>query len=297
MKKKRFLLHSMISIFALGAVLAGCSSAKTASTTDDKKINVVATTDFYGEVAKNVLGKHGTVTSIINNPNVDPHDYEPTTKTAKTVSKSDILLYNGIGYDAWAKKLSGGKKIAVGEDIMNKKDGDNEHLWYNSETMPKVANYLATEYGKKDPKHKKQFKANAKKYSESLKDLHSMISEIKENSDNKPVDVSEPVFDYALADMGYKVNNQHFSESVEKGTDPSPSDIKSMQDDIKNRKIAFFVENTQATDKVVANLVKLCKEHNVPVVKVTETLPKDKNYHQWMKSQYQQVLDIQKSER
>lgn len=124
-----------------------------------------------------------------------------------------------------------------------------------------------------------------------------MISEIKENSDNKPVDVSEPVFDYALADMGYKVNNQHFSESVEKGTDPSPSDIKSMQDDIKNRKIAFFVENTQATDKVVANLVKLCKEHNVPVVKVTETLPKDKNYHQWMKSQYQQVLDIQKSER
>ncbi|WP_311407716.1 metal ABC transporter solute-binding protein [Liquorilactobacillus uvarum] len=295
MIKKKFILHSIIGIFALGAVLTGCSSQKKAAA-DTKKINVVATTDFYGEVAKKVLGDHGTVTSIINNPNIDPHDYEPTTKTAKIASKSDILLYNGVGYDTWAKKLSGGTKVAVGEDILNKKDGDNEHLWYNSKTMPRVARYLATEYGKKDSKHKKQFKANAEKYVDSLKDLQTMINKIKQNSDNKLVDVSEPVFDYALSDMGYKVNNQHFSESVEKGTDPSPSDIKKMQEDIKNRKIAFFVENTQATDKVVTNLVKLCKENNVPVVKVTETLPKNKTYHQWMASQYQQVLDIQKSE-
>ncbi|WP_057875229.1 metal ABC transporter solute-binding protein [Liquorilactobacillus aquaticus] len=293
--KKRIFLHSIIGLFALGAVLSGCSPQKRSST--NKKINVVATTDFYGEVAKKVLGNYGTVTSIINNPNIDPHDYEPTTKTAKIASKSDLLLYNGVGYDTWAEKLSGGSKVAVGEDIMNKKDGDNEHLWYNSETMSRVARYLATEYGKKDSKHKKQFKANAEKYVDSLRDLQSMINKIKQNSNNKLVDVSEPVFDYALSDMGYKINNRHFSDSVEKGTDPSPSDIKKMQDDIKNRKIAFFVENTQATDKVVSNLVELCQKHNVPVVKITETLPKNKNYHQWMAAQYQQVLDIQRSER
>ncbi|KRM97287.1 ABC transporter substrate-binding protein [Liquorilactobacillus aquaticus DSM 21051] len=295
MIKKRIFLHSIIGLFALGAVLSGCSPQKRSST--NKKINVVATTDFYGEVAKKVLGNYGTVTSIINNPNIDPHDYEPTTKTAKIASKSDLLLYNGVGYDTWAEKLSGGSKVAVGEDIMNKKDGDNEHLWYNSETMSRVARYLATEYGKKDSKHKKQFKANAEKYVDSLRDLQSMINKIKQNSNNKLVDVSEPVFDYALSDMGYKINNRHFSDSVEKGTDPSPSDIKKMQDDIKNRKIAFFVENTQATDKVVSNLVELCQKHNVPVVKITETLPKNKNYHQWMAAQYQQVLDIQRSER
>lgn len=289
MKKKNYLFL----LLSLILILAGCSANTQKKA---KGISVVATTDFYGEVAKAVLGSHGSVTSIINNPSIDPHDFEPTTKTAKTVANSAILLYNGIGYDSWAKKLSGAKKIAVGEDIMNKKDGDNEHLWYNSKTMPAVAKYLAKRFGKIDSKHKEEYLKNAKKYANSLSKLDTMINQIKKNSNNKLVDVSEPVFDYALQDMGYKVNNVHFSNSVEKGTDPSPSDIKDMQNDIKNHKIAFFVQNTQASDKVVKNLVALCKQYNVPVVSVTETLPKHKDYFNWMKGEYQQVLNIQKSE-
>ncbi|KRM92223.1 metal ABC transporter solute-binding protein [Liquorilactobacillus cacaonum] len=287
MKKRNYLFL----VLALILILAGCSATTVKKT---KGISVVATTDFYGEVAKAVLGSNGSVTSIINNPNIDPHDFEPTTKTAKTVANSDILLYNGIGYDSWAKKLSGAKKIAVGEDIMHKKDGDNEHLWYNNKTMSATAKYLAVRFGKIDSKHKAEYQKNAKKYISSLSELTTLIKQIRKNSNNKLVDVSEPVFDYALKDMGYKINNVHFSNSVEKGTDPSPSDIKNMQNDIKKQKIAFFVQNTQASDKVVKNLVAMCKKYNVPVVNVTETLPTGKNYLQWMKEEYQQVLNIQK---
>ncbi|KRL99179.1 metal ABC transporter solute-binding protein [Liquorilactobacillus satsumensis] len=292
MKKISYFLSFLI----LGLFLTGCSLGSKSST-QKSGIKVVATTDFYGEVAKAVLGNHGQVSSIINSPNVDPHDYEPTTKVAKLVAKSDLLLYNGIGYDGWAKKLSGSKKIAVGEDIMKKKDGDNEHLWYNSKTMPRIANYLADYYSKLDPTHKKEYQKNAQKYISSLTELSKLTAQIKQNSKHKLVDVSEPVFDYALDDMGYQVNNTHFSDAVEKGTDPSPSDIKGMQDDIKQRKIAFFVRNTQASDKTVDNLVKLCKQYQVPVVNVTETLPAHKNYFNWMKAQYQQVLNIQKDEK
>ena len=97
------------------------------------KIKVVTTTDFYGQVAEEVLGNKGKVTSIINNPSVDPHDYEPTTQTAKQVSNANIVIYNGLGYDSWITKLSNGKKkIDVATDVMHAKDGDNEHLWYNS---------------------------------------------------------------------------------------------------------------------------------------------------------------------
>ena len=99
-----------------------------------------------------------------------------------------------------------------------------------------------------------------------------------------------------MEELGYSENNTHFSKSVEDGTDPSPKDIKAMQDDIKNKKISFFVQNTQATDKTVGQLVKLAKKHDVPVLNVTETMPKCKNYKQWMLSQYKQLEKIQKSE-
>ena len=84
---------------------------------------------------------------MINNPSVDPHDYEPTSKIAKEVANSNVLVANGVGYDGWMSKLAKNAPkatyIKVGEDLLDKKDGDNPHLWYNPKTMPKLANDLA----------------------------------------------------------------------------------------------------------------------------------------------------------
>ncbi len=230
----------------------------------------------------------------------DPHDFEPTTQTAKDVAKGQIILSNGLGYDSWMQKLveannqKGVTDLRVGEDIMKKQDGDNEHLWYNKKTVPKLANRLAALYAKRDPKHKAAYHKNAQRYIKSLATLDNKITTIRQHSNGEKVDVSEPVFDYALAETGYKVNNTHFAKSVEDGTDPSPADIKAMQADIKGHKIAFFVENTQANDKIINNLIKLAKDNNVPVLKVTETLPKGLTYKEWMLKQYNQLETIQK---
>ncbi len=263
------------------------------------KIKVVASVDFYGEVAKAVLGNKGTVTSVIKNPNIDPHDYQPTSQVAKTVSQADFVLYNGIGYDTWMTKLADNSsktvKIRVGEDLLNKKNGDNPHLWYQSKTMPKLANYLADRFSKAQPKNKAYFKKNAAKFIKSIKPIQTKLTQLSKNSHNKLVDVSEPVFDYALAELGYKENNTHFAKSVEDSTDPAPKDIKTMQHDMTSGKVAFFVENTQASDKIVKNIVKLAKAHNVPVLKVTETMPRGKNYKQWMLDQLAALAKIQKT--
>lgn len=293
MKKLLTLLLSALALVTLALGLGACSK-KASTSASSGNLKIVATTDFYGQVAKEVLGKYGTVTSIIKNPSVDPHEYSPTTKVAKVVANSDLVLYNGLEYDTWVKKLGGSKYLSVAS-ITKQKIGANEHLWYKKNTMAKVAQALATEYGKLDSKHKKQFEANAKKYQAKLATLNTMLAKIKKNSDGKKVAVSEPVFDYALQAMGYTVINNHFAKATEDGTDPSYSDIKDLQTAIKNHEIAFFVENIQTDSKTVNNIVNLCKENNVPVVKVTETLPSGKNYIQWMTSEYKQVLKIQNS--
>lgn len=295
---KRLLAGISVALLAIFAVACGSNGAAKQSSSNGSKIQVVASLDFYGEVAKAVGGNKVSVQSIINNPAVDPHDYEPTTKVGKSVASADLVVASGIGYDGWMDKVvkSADKSknyLRVADDLMNKKEGDNEHIWYDPRTMPKLANTLADKFAKKDPADKATFKANAKKYIASLDDLNTLINKLKSKVNVQLVDVSEPVFGYALDYLGYKVNDDHFSKSTEDGTDYSAKDIHGIETDIKEKKIAFFVNNIQASSKTVNQLVKLAEQNNVPVLKVTETLPKGKNYRTWMTSQYQQLEKIQ----
>ncbi len=301
MVKKSKLFALIVALFSVLLFVAGCSS-NGGSSAKSEKINVVTTTDFYGEVAKAVAGDKGKVTSVINNPNVDPHDYNPTTKIGTEVAKANVVVANGVGYDTWMSKLvkdnSKVKYIRVGELLMGKKDGDNPHLWYKPETMPKLANALAAKFGKMQPKNKAYFKKNAKKYIDSLKPVNDKIDSlnaIAKKSKSKDVYVSEPVFDYALEAAGFKVGNKKFEEDTENGVDQAPSTIKNMQAGIKGKKIAFFVFNKQVDSKTVDNMVSLSKKNNVPVLPVTETLPAGKTYKTWMLSQYTQLEKILKN--
>ena len=295
---KKVILPLAFLILAVG--VAGCSTNKT--TQQSNKINVVATTDFYGAAAKAVLGNKGTVTSVINNPNVDPHDYEPTANVGKEVSKANIVVANGIGYDGWMDKLAKNTKeqiyIKVGDDLLGKKDGDNPHLWYRPTTMPTLVNQLVKKYTKLQPNNKKYFKKNAQKYILSLKPVNQEIDKLKKmarNQNNKAVYVSEPVFDYALEAMGFKVENHSFEEDTENDVDYAPKTIKQMQAGIENHKISLFVFNKQVDSKTVNNFVNLAKKNKIPVLPVTETLPKGENYKSWMLGQYKQLYSILQS--
>ncbi|WP_048000565.1 metal ABC transporter solute-binding protein [Lactiplantibacillus herbarum] len=295
MKLRRVGLIIMVLIG--GGVLSGCQKQATKDST--AKINIVTTTNFYGEVAKAVGGDRVKVTSIINQPSVDPHDFEPTPAVAQKVAKADIVLANGIGYDGWMNKVvqstDSAQFIRVGEDVLKRKAGVNEHLWYDTQTMPAVAEYLANQLAKKRPQDRAYFEANAKKYVATLKPVQRVVKQLQakvQKLDNRDVLVSEPVFDYALTNLGFKVGNTDFENAVEKGTDPSPKVIQNMQTALKKGQVACFVDNSQVSDKIVDNMVTLANKNKVPVLKVTETMPANMTYQQWMLKQYQQLNQL-----
>ncbi len=301
---KRFKNVVGIMLLLVAAILTTACSRQTNSA-NKGKIIITSTMDFYGEVAKAVAGKQGQVTSIITDPNVDPHDYDPAPSTAQKVAKSRIVIANGLGYDSWMNNLvkNGNDNlqyIKVGEKIMGQKSGDNPHLWYDPQTMPRVANELARRFGKIQPKNKQYFKQNAQKYIASLKPITAKIAQVKKaakKDGRQQVYVSEPVFDYAIKAMGFTIGDPKFENDTEKGTDPAPSTIKAMQKGIQDKKIAFFVDNKQASSKTVANLITQAKKQGIPVLKVTETMPAHKNYQQWMVDQYDQLLEILQKEK
>src|SRR4051812_24597359 len=167
------LTASLFLLFLLSACSSSSNDKSTSKSDSSGIIKIVAAENFYGEVAKAVGGDHVEVANILDNPNTDPHDFEPTPDVARTVSNSQMIIYNGVGYDSWMDKLinaeSSSKSITkVADDVMGKKEGDNEHIWYNPETMPKLAKKLADDMAKLDPSHAQTYQKNAQTYIDSL---------------------------------------------------------------------------------------------------------------------------------
>lgn len=290
--KSLFIMGLMGMIMLLASA---CSNKKGAKTNSDK-VSIVTTTNVYADIAKNVVGKYGSVQAIIKNSATDPHDFEPTTADAKELTKANIIVANGLGYDTWMNKLASSvskKPVLVGEDLMGLKKGDNPHIWYDLDMPTKYVNYLVKRLSKLDKKHAAYFKENGDKYLAKVAEI-KQIAKSTDKKNNKPVFVSEPVFDYGLEEAGYKIGDKEFEEAIENGTDPSPKTINKMTNEIKDKKIAFFVNNTQASSSTVKTFVKLAKENGVPVLNVRETIPNHMTYLDWMRENYQNLANISK---
>lgn len=292
------------SLFIMGLMgmimlLASACSNKDQAKTKSDKVSIVTTTNVYADIAKNVAGKYGSVQAIIKNSATDPHDFEPTTADAKKLTNANIIVANGLGYDSWMNKLASSvskKPVLVGEDLMGLKKGDNPHIWYDLDMPTKYVNYLVKRLSKLDKKHAAYFKENGDKYLAKIAKVKQIAksADKKNNKHNKHVFVSEPVFDYGLEEAGYKIGDKEFEEAIENGTDPSPKTINKMTNEIKDKKIAFFVNNTQASSSTVKTFVKLAKENSLPVLNVRETIPNHMTYLDWMRENYQNLANISK---
>lgn len=269
-----------------------------------KPVRVVTSLGVYGEVAKAVAGSHGQVTTIINSTAVDPHDYQPSTAQAEEVSRANVVVVNGLGYDYWLNKLVASNSrhpvmINVARQVSGKTAGDNEHVWYQPQTLPQLADKLARQFAKQDPRHANDYYQNAQHYRQQLAPLSQAIDRAKRNArnaGNRRVAVTEPVFDYALNNLGYQISDSHFAKAIEDGSDPSPADIQHLRNDIIHHQIAFLVENTQSSDKTIDNIVRLAHREKIPVLKVTETKERDVSDVQWLLGEYCQLIKIQERE-
>lgn len=291
-----YLLYGLIFVF----MLTGCASSTNSDNSqnnNDGKIQIVAVESFYAEVAEAIGGDRVQVLSVIRGHDVDPHDFEPTTETARQIHHADIIIYNGLGYDDWVEKMiasSGGNTktvINVGEDVLDKKHGDNEHIWYHPGTMPKLAKLLVDKLSSLEPSHGDEYKANETKYAATLAPLTEMIQQLEQPTP-VAVAVTEPVFDYMLEQLNYTVSNARFAKAIAEETDPAATDIVAFQNSISQKKIQFIVHNVQTHSPIVTNIIQLAKTHQIPVVEVTEMEPEGFTYVQWMTEQLQQIAAL-----
>ncbi len=252
----------VLAAAALVAALAGCSTS--AAPASSGKIVAVGAENQYTSVIAQIGGRYVSASSILSNPNTDPHTFEASASVAQTISSAGLIVQNGLGYDDFMAKLEAAspnsKRIVVSaQKVLGLPDSTrNPHLWYSPKTMPAVGKSILAGLTKLQPAHRAYFAANLAKFDASLATWTTAIAAFKSAHPGVAVATTEPVADYLLESAG--VDNRTpwaLQAAIMNDTDPAPQDVAVQNGLLTDKKVAVFVYNQQVTDSITENYLKL----------------------------------------
>jgi zinc/manganese transport system substrate-binding protein len=278
---------------AVAIALAGCATKPGTASGRSGTVTVVAVENFWGNLAAQLGGTHAKVTSLIDNPAADPHDYEPTAADARAIAFARLVIVNGVGYDSWATRLVDADPsttrttLNVG-DLVGAKGGDNPHLWYRPDTVRRVVDAITAGYKKADPADAAYFDAqHATVLTRNLRPYFDLVDEIRNTYGGTAVGASESIFAMISPALGLNLlTPPAFLTAISEGDDPAAADKATIDTQIRTRQIKVYVYNSQnATPDVQAQL-NAARAAGIPVTAMTETLtPAGASFQDWQVAQ------------
>lgn len=259
-------------------------------------VHVVAAENFWGNITAQIGGHDIEVTSLITGPNADPHIFETDARDAALLAQAKVVVENGAGYDSWMNSLlgaNGGQPgIVNAAAVLHVTGSDpNPHLWYDIPRVPKVAAAIAAALTKAAPQDAPTFRHNLATFDASLRPLDATLATIKKHFHNVSVAYTERVPGYLLADAHLDVKTPTgFARAIENGTDPGAADTVAMRDLLTKHDVNVLLYNVQAVTPVTTQMRALAKQHRIPVVGVSETMPGRATYQQWQGAQLADLL-------
>jgi len=274
------------AVFALALLLAPLAQAVPVRAAENQ-IAVVAAENFYGDMARQIGGDRVSVASIMNNPDQDPHLFETTPGIVRQIAAAQIVILNGANYDSWMDKLLAAgprrdRTVINASRLVNYKSGDNPHLWYDPTTMPAVATAIADALAKVDSAHAADYSARLKVTLTALNQITQKVAQLKAKHGGAPITATEPVFGPMARALGLTMRNERFQLAMMNDTEPSARDIAAFENDLKEGKVRLLIYNSQVSDRLTERLRDIAKRAKVPVIGVTETMPANVKFQDWL---------------
>jgi zinc/manganese transport system substrate-binding protein len=278
----------------LAMVLAGCASASSVAPRPAPSnavtggpgpagnavpIKVIGTENFYADLLSQVGGERVQATSLLNDPNADPHAFESSPADAAQVADARLVIENGLGYDGFMDKLlaaspSSGRRVINVQVLLGLPDGQNAHVWYDPATMPRVAAAAAAALAALEPLNATYFSARAALYVASLQPLVAKIDAMKARFSGTPIAFTEPVMEDQAEAIGLKVlTPAGFQKAIEDGIDPAPVDVAAQTDLLTGHQVRVLVVNSQVTTPITDQMADLARANGIPVVGAAELIP------------------------
>lgn len=267
-----------IAALASAGMLASVAACGSGQSTSEKNgtIEVAASVNQWGTVAKALGGDNVNVTSIINSTNVDAHDYEPTTSDIAKLQKAQVIIVNGAGYDAWAVKAAqtANAIIVNAAEIGGVNDGENPHVWFSADVRKAVAQAITEAYEQADAAKKNDFDKMNDQWAAEENNVESKIAEVKQKTDGLAYAATESVASYLAEDMGLAdATPSGYARATANESEPTPTDIKQFTDALKAGEIKLLVVNTQEESELTGKITDAAKSVEVPMVELTEQMP------------------------
>jgi zinc/manganese transport system substrate-binding protein len=282
---------ALAPVAALIALTACSSTSNDSASAAGQPVRVVASTNVYGDIVRQIGGDHVQVTSIISDPSQDPHSYQAAPQNQLALSRARVIIENGGGYDDFVDVM---RHSAASHDavvlnavvISGRNPGDpelNEHVWYDFPAMRALSAKLADALVQADPGSAATFRANAAGFAAKLAALEKSEAAIRAKSAGIGVAVTEPVPLYLLEACGLDNRTPAaFSHAIEEGTDVPPRALNQMLGLVEGKQVALLAYNEQTSSPETEKVLGAARQHGVAVVPVTETLPPGQDYLSWM---------------
>lgn len=268
-----------------------------AASTADGKLGIVAAENFWGDIARQIGGDTVQVTSIISDPETDPHEYETNARDGAAIAGASFVIENGAGYDEFVGKLlkaspKSDREVLTVADVVGASGDANPHLWYNPAYVTKAAQAIEAQLEKEDPAHAAAYKANLARFGAGEQQVIDVIDRIKARHAGAKIAYTERVPGYLIEAAGLRLGTPaSFSQSIEDGDDPSPADNAAFQLALEKHQVEALLYNAQVTSPTTQKLKNLATGNGIPVVGVTETMPPgEKDFQTWQADQARALL-------
>ena len=279
----------LVITFPLLLLLSACGGSSRGAT---GKLDVVAAENVYGNIAAQIGGPHVSVTSILTNPDADPHLFEPGTSSGLAVAGAKVVIQNGLGYDAFMAKLENAapskhRIVVTTADVLGIQGKDaNPHLWYDVPKLGRIARAIASALERADPRHAAAYRSGLSHFDRSLGPLRREVATIRTRFHGAPVAYTEPVPGYLL--LAAELRNlapDSFTRPIEDGSEPSPSAVAAMNALVAHHRIRVLLYNSQAVSPITARLRAAAVAAGIAIVPVAETLPLGLTFQEWQLEQ------------
>jgi zinc/manganese transport system substrate-binding protein len=288
-------------IFGPSATPSSSSSPSVTRTCATGVVKVLATTNVWGDIAKQLGGDWVEVTVILDDPMQDPHSYEASARDQLAVNDAELIVMNGGGYDEFMHTLIDSAETvkfvveavpeldSTGESDAHAHSHENEHVWYDFDAVDEFSQNFVAALTDLRPESFTDVNKNYDSFKLELDNLQVRLEGLAGHSLGLGVLATEGVGNLLLEHAGFEnLTPEALADAIEEETEVPPSALAKAETLIKNDLVAILVTNSQVEDQVSERLRKLAEAEGVPVVQLSELIPEaDMNYFDWMN----QVLD------
>ena len=300
----------LVAVVAVISIVAGATAEVVTSSAPSKPdrssgapIPVVAAENFWGSLVTQLGGTQTSVTSIVTDPNTDPHEYEANTTDAVLITNAQLVIVNGVGYDDWALKLiqadGDTNQVVLNVGDLNNVSvtggivTGNPHMWYNPVYVNRTVAAMYSDLAAIRPSERGYFSANYATLNASLGTLYSEANQIKTQFADTEVASTESIFVYLAnyTDLDL-VSPPGFMMAIAEGNDPPTQSVVEFQNQLESGDVKVLVYNEQTVTPITTNMKAIAAQYNVTEIGITETIqPPNVSFQTWMGAEYLELYN------